>query len=55
MVHSKKVDDVRHWFMEALDGGKLRKYRVGPTTHFGLSVIDGGIAYPRIDWTSWVW
>jgi cell cycle checkpoint protein len=28
VVHGKKVDDVRHWFVEALDGGKLRKYRV---------------------------
>ncbi|KAF9788241.1 Rad17 cell cycle checkpoint protein-domain-containing protein [Thelephora terrestris] len=27
VVHSKKVDDVRHWLVEALDGGRLRKYR----------------------------
>ncbi|EIN04674.1 P-loop containing nucleoside triphosphate hydrolase protein [Punctularia strigosozonata HHB-11173 SS5] len=29
-VHKKKVEDVRHWLMEALDGGpsgRLRKYR----------------------------
>jgi cell cycle checkpoint protein len=30
-VHKKKVEHVRHWFMEALEGGpsgKLIKYRV---------------------------
>ncbi|KAF9644261.1 hypothetical protein BDM02DRAFT_3103228, partial [Thelephora ganbajun] len=27
VVHGRKVDDVRHWFVEALDGGKLRKHR----------------------------
>ena len=38
MVHGKKVDDVRHWFMEALDGGKLRKYRVSTTLPFSYSL-----------------
>ncbi|KAG8884025.1 Cell cycle checkpoint protein rad17 [Tulasnella sp. 332] len=26
-VHKRKVEDVRRWLLEALDGGKLRKYR----------------------------
>ncbi|KAG9029405.1 Cell cycle checkpoint protein rad17 [Tulasnella sp. JGI-2019a] len=26
-VHKRKVEDVRRWLVEALDGGKLRKYR----------------------------
>jgi hypothetical protein len=44
VVHGKKVDDVRRWFMEALDGGKLRKYRVSTTIHSSHSVADGGIS-----------
>ena len=55
MVHGKKVDDVRHWFVEALDGGKLRKYRVSPhPVLVTLCETDGGVAHSCTHWTSGV-